>query len=98
MDSLPPLVSVTLGGVLAAAANLALGSRAILLPRFEGSRLRLGFLAQLFVCVGVAHAVDHDFRTAFYCSLCGTAILRHVKGRIERVFEEGTAPDHDRPE
>ncbi len=88
METFPSYVVLTLGGVLGALTNVALGSRVLVLPRLDGNRLHLGFLAQLVVCIGVAHAVDHDFQTAFFSSLCGTALLRQVKRRIESHFEE----------
>ena len=88
MNDLPPLLVFTLGGVLAAVANVALSDRPVALPRVTGGKLRLGFLAQVLLCVGVAYAVDHSFRVAFLSALCGNATLRQVKHRIDTVFEQ----------
>jgi hypothetical protein len=87
MNELPPLVALGLGGVLAAIANVALNGGTILLPQVAGGRVRLGFLAQVLLCVGVAYAVDHDFKTAFLSALCGNAALRHLRARMDAAFE-----------
>jgi len=79
-------IALIAGGVLGALTNVALGSRVLVLPRVDGHRIHLGFLGQLIICVGVACAVDHDFQTAFFSSLCGTSLLRYVKHRIESHF------------
>lgn len=90
MESLPPWMCFTLAGALGALANVALGSKAVMLPRVEGHRVRLGFLGQLVLCISVAHVIDHNFQTAFFGALCGAGFLRHVKQRIEQAFEEET--------
>ena len=97
MDGVPPLVGIALGGVLGALANVALGSTVVALPYVEGHQIHLGFVGQLLVCVGVAYAVDHDPQTAFFASLCGSALLRHIKRRIEASFEvaRGECDDDD---
>ena len=87
MNELPPLVALGLGGVLAAVANVALNGGTLVLPRVEGQKVQLGFLAQLILCVGVAYAVDHNFKTAFVSALCGNAALRHLRGRMDAAFE-----------
>ena len=84
----PSCFTFIVGGVLGALTNAALGSRTILLPRVDGDRIRLGFVGQLIICIGVACAVDHDFQTAFFSSLCGTSLLRYMKHRIESHFKE----------
>jgi len=86
MNELPPLVLLTLSGVLAAIANVALGDGTVALPEVAGHRVRLGFLGQLLLCVGVAYAADHDFQTAFLAALCGNATLRQVKRRVDAAF------------
>lgn len=88
MHEIPSWVALTGGGVLGALTNAALGTRVIVMPHFRGHRLHMGFVAQLVICVGVAHAVDHDFQTAFFASLCGTALLRQVKRRLETSFSQ----------
>ena len=95
MHELPPVVAITIGGMLGALTNAVLGSKVIVLPQVRGHRVHLGFLAQLIVCVGVAHAVDHDFQTAYFSSLCGMALLRSVKRRVDRVFVEGRMGDDE---
>ena len=95
MESLPPWVAFTLAGTMGAVANLALGNKVLVLPRAEGHRVRLGFLGQLVLCVSVAHVVDNDFQTAFFASLCGAALLRHLKRRIESAFEEAAGGGDD---
>jgi hypothetical protein len=86
MGDIPPVVGLALGGAMGALASVALGGKAVVLPHVEGHRIHLGFLGQLIICIGVAYAVDHDPQTAFFASLCGTSLLRHVKRRIERAF------------
>lgn len=97
MNDLPPFIALTISGALGAIANVALGDKTVALPRIEGHRIRLGFLGQLLLCIGVAHAVDHDFQTSFFASLCGAAMLRHIKRQIERVFGEAVKQLDDDP-
>lgn len=87
MENVPALAGIGLGGLLGALANIGLGGRALVLPHVKGHRVYPGFLGQLVVCLGVAYAVDHDPQTAFFASLCGTALLRHIKRRIESTFD-----------
>jgi hypothetical protein len=87
MNDLPEWVVLGLAGVLAAVANVALHDSAVLLPHVAGGKVKLGFLAQVLLCVGVAYAVDHNFRTAFLSALCGNATLREVKRRMDAAFE-----------
>jgi hypothetical protein len=94
MGGIPPVVGIALGGVLGALANVALAKRAVVLPHIEGHQIHLGFLGQLIICLGVACAVDHDPQTAFFASLCGTALLRQVKRRIEGTFA-AVGDEHD---
>ena len=87
MNDFPPLVMLTASGLLAAFANLALGGGTLVLPRLVvGGKIRLGFVAQALLCLGVAFAVDHDFKTAFLSALCGSAVLRQVKARMDTAF------------
>ena len=87
MNGLPEVVVLGLAGVLAALANVALHDSALVLPQVVGRSVKLGFLAQVLLCVGVAYAADHDFRTAFLSALCGNATLRQVKRRMDTAFE-----------
>jgi hypothetical protein len=87
MSGLPVLVVLGLAGVLAAVANVVLHDGAVMLPQVVGRSVRLGFLGQVLLCVGVACAADHDFRTAFLSALCGNATLRQVKHRLDAAFE-----------
>jgi len=86
MNGLPELVVLGLAGALAALANVALHDSALVLPHMAGRNVKLGFLAQLLLCIGVAYAVDHNFRTAFLSALCGNATLRQVKRRMDAAF------------
>lgn len=88
MHEIPSWLALTGGGALGALTNAALGARVIALPHLKGHQLHMGFAAQLVICIGVAHAVDHDFQTAFFASLCGTALLRQVKRRLESSFTQ----------
>jgi hypothetical protein len=88
MNELPPLVSLGLGGLLAAVANVALNGGTLVLPQIVGRKVRLGFIAQALLCVGVAYAVDHNFKTAFVSALCGNAALRQLRSRIDGAFDK----------
>ncbi len=77
-----------LAGALGAVVNCALEERAVVLPRLRGNRLELGFLGNLATCSVTAQIADHSFTTAFLAALAGTMILRTLKRRIERAFEE----------
>ena len=80
-------VLLTIGGIMGALTNAALGPKAILLPRRVGGCIHLGFLAQLIVSIGVAHAVGHDLQSAFLAALCGVSLMRTVKRRLESAFQ-----------
>ena len=88
MNDVPPLIALTLSGVMAAIANVALGDSTVALPRVMDGRLRLGFIAQVLLCVSVAHVVDHNYQTAFVAALCGNATLRQVKRRVDAAFQK----------
>lgn len=88
MSELLPILVLTLGGVLGAVASAMLDGGTIALPRVEEHRIRLGFVGHVLLCIGVAHAMAHDFQSAFFASLCGIAFLRQVKRHIDYVFEE----------
>ncbi len=77
-----------LAGALGAVVNCALEGGRLVLPRLRGNRLELGFLGNLATCVVTAEIADHSFTTAFLAALAGTMILRTLKRRIERAFEE----------
>jgi hypothetical protein len=84
---LPTPVLLTIGGIMGALTNVALGPKAILLPRRVGGCIHLGFLAQLIVSIGVANAVGHDLQSAFLSALCGMSLMRSVKRRLETAFQ-----------
>ena len=77
-----------LAGVLGAVVNCALEERPLVLPRLRGNRLELGFLGSLATCCVTAQIADHSFTSAFLAALAGTMVLRTLKRRIERAFEE----------
>jgi hypothetical protein len=83
-----PFLRCTAAGVLGAVANIALGERAVVLPRVEDGKLYLGFIGNLVVALAMAYVVGHDFRTAFFAAVCGTTTLRAFKQRIEDAFED----------
>ena len=93
-----PLIELTVGGTLGALTNIALGPKTIVLPRRKGRCLHLGFIAQLIICIGVAHVVDHNLQTAYLSSLCGVSVMRAIKRRIERTFEGLTGEMVEEPE
>ncbi len=77
-----------LAGLLGALVNAALEGRPLVLPRFSGNELHLGFAGHLIICLTVAFMVDGSFQTAFFAALAGTYILRALKAKLERAFAD----------
>lgn len=81
---------LTFAGLLGALATTALERKPVVLPRWQGGALHLGFLGTAIISVTAAHAVDHGFSTALIGAVCGGATLRRLKSEIDRGFEQGT--------
>ena len=81
-------VTCALAGLLGAVVNAALEGRPLVLPRFTGNELHLGFAGNLIICLTVAFIVDGSFQTAFFAALAGTYILRALKAKLERAFAD----------
>jgi hypothetical protein len=83
-------VVLTVAGILGGLATTALERKPVVLPRWRGGALHLGFLGTAIISITAAHAVDHGFSTALIGAVCGGATLRRLKAEVDRGFEQET--------